>query len=302
MSLTLGTPTTFFTAVAAGATLAKTLWPGTYTVTLPTKLSGSMANITSSSNVIGGVIAPQAGINALMIDFAGVGSADLTLVVEIGKLNASGAIAIPIASVSLKSITTSGTVANTNPFTGDAVAATTYRLFDLATLTNYGDFNQLSLNVGGTENQLPSQLLLTMEEGVWYYFIVTSLGTLTSALCVVTPTTAVAKRVGPTRIADIGAGEYETVAASQTDQALGATGAIGDYLLGVLIVPGTSAAGAVSIKDGGGSSISIFAGGATTALPTLAPFFVPLGIYSTAGAWSVTTGANVTAIGVGNFT
>lgn len=104
------------------------------------------------------------------------------------------------------------------------------------------------------------------------------------------------------RLFDIGEGDYETVAASQTDQSLGATGAVGDYLAGVLIVPGTTAAGAVSIKDGAGSAISIFAGGGTTALSTLIPFFVPLGIKSTGGAWKVTTGANVTAIGVGNFT
>lgn len=96
--------------------------------------------------------------------------------------------------------------------------------------------------------------------------------------------------------------EYETVAASQTDQVMGATGASGDYLAGVLIVPGTASCGAVSIKDGSGSSISIFAGGGTTALPTLAPIFVPLGIYSTGGAWKITTGANVTVIGVGDFT
>lgn len=102
-------------------------------------------------------------------------------------------------------------------------------------------------------------------------------------------------------IADIGAGDYETVGASATDQVLGGSGAAGDYLAGVLIVPGTTAAGAVSVKDGGGSSISIFAGGGTTALTTLIPFFVPLGIKSTGGAWKVTTGTNVTAIAVGNF-
>jgi hypothetical protein len=97
-------------------------------------------------------------------------------------------------------------------------------------------------------------------------------------------------------------GEYETVAASQTDQVLGATGASGDYLAGVLIVPASAAAGAVSIKDGSGSSITIFEGGGTTALPTLAPITVALGIYSTSGAWSITTGANVSAIGIGDFT
>lgn len=108
--------------------------------------------------------------------------------------------------------------------------------------------------------------------------------------------------IGKVSITDISDGDYETVAASQTDQSLGATGATGDYLAGVLIVPGTTAAGAVSIKDGAGSAINVFAGGGTTALSTLIPFFVPLGIKSTGGAWKVTTGANVTAIGVGNFT
>jgi hypothetical protein len=106
-------------------------------------------------------------------------------------------------------------------------------------------------------------------------------------------------------LTDINDGEYETVAASQTDQILGATGGVGDYLSGVLIVPGTTAAGAVSIKDGNGSAISIFAGGGTTPLSTLISFFVPLGIRSrnaTTPGWKITTGANVTAIGVGNFT
>ena len=95
--------------------------------------------------------------------------------------------------------------------------------------------------------------------------------------------------------------EYETVAASQTTQALGATGATGDLLTGVLIIPATTSPGAVSIKDGAGTAITVFAGG-TDSVSTLHPFFVPLGIRSGAGAWQVTTGANVSAIGVGNFT
>jgi hypothetical protein len=95
--------------------------------------------------------------------------------------------------------------------------------------------------------------------------------------------------------------EYETVAASATDQALGATGGAGDYLAGVLIIPATTSPGAVSIKDGAGSAITIFTGGATS-VSNLVPFFVPLGIKSGSGAWKVTTGASVSAIGVGNFT
>lgn len=97
------------------------------------------------------------------------------------------------------------------------------------------------------------------------------------------------------------AGDYETVAASQTDQALGATGAVGDYLNGVLIVPATTSPGAVSIKDGAGSAITIFTGGASS-VTSLVPFYVPLNIRSAGGAWKVTTGANVSAIGIGNFT
>lgn len=97
------------------------------------------------------------------------------------------------------------------------------------------------------------------------------------------------------------AGEYETVAASQTTQALGATGAAGDYLEGVLIVPATVDAGAVSIKDGSNSAITIFTGG-TASLVTLVPFYVPLGMVSVQGAWQITTGASVSAIGIGNFT
>jgi hypothetical protein len=97
---------------------------------------------------------------------------------------------------------------------------------------------------------------------------------------------------------------YTAVAASQSAALFGATGASGDYLDGVLIIPATAAAGAVSITDGSGSAITIFVGGGTTALPTLAPFYVPIGAISKGGAggWKVTTGANVSVIGIGNFT
>lgn len=103
-------------------------------------------------------------------------------------------------------------------------------------------------------------------------------------------------------VGDLGAGEYETVAASQADQVLGTTGAVGDYLSHLLIIPATAAAGPVSIKDGTGAAITVFAGGATTALPTLAPIAVALGVRCNGAAWKVTTGANVSVIAVGNFT
>ena len=100
--------------------------------------------------------------------------------------------------------------------------------------------------------------------------------------------------------AQLDGSEYETVAASQTAQTLGATGATGDFISGVLIVPATTSPGNVLLLDNA-TSITIFAGGATSA-SNLVPFFVPLGMFSVSGAWKLTTGANVSCIGIGNFT
>jgi hypothetical protein len=105
----------------------------------------------------------------------------------------------------------------------------------------------------------------------------------------------------PMPVSAIGADdEYETVAASQTDQMMGPTGAIGDYLAGLLIIPATTSPGGVSIEDGA-TNIPVFVGGASS-VSNLVPFFVPLGIASVAGGWEITTGANVSVIAVGRFT
>ncbi len=97
--------------------------------------------------------------------------------------------------------------------------------------------------------------------------------------------------------------QYQAIAASATNQAIGpGGGAAGDYLSHVTIVPASTSPGAVSIADGGGSAITIFAGGATTALITLTPFTVALGAKSTGGAWKVTTGASVSIVAFGQFT
>lgn len=95
-------------------------------------------------------------------------------------------------------------------------------------------------------------------------------------------------------------GEYETVAASQTAQSLGATGATGDYLSGLLVVPGTTSPGNVIILDNA-ISITVFTGGASS-VSNLVPFWINLGAFSVSGAWKVTTGANVSVVAVGNFT
>src|SRR5688572_31547692 len=95
---------------------------------------------------------------------------------------------------------------------------------------------------------------------------------------------------------------YETVAAGQTDQVLGGTGALGDHLEKLLIVPAAANCGVVQIKDGADTAITVFVGGGTVALPTLAPIPVPIGLLSADGAWQVTTGANVSVIASGDFT
>jgi hypothetical protein len=94
--------------------------------------------------------------------------------------------------------------------------------------------------------------------------------------------------------------EYETVAASQTAQTLGATGATGDYIAGILVVPANLNPGNVLLLDNA-TSITVFAGG-TNSVSNLIPFFIPLGMTSVSGAWKITTGASVSCIGIGNFT
>ncbi len=90
--------------------------------------------------------------------------------------------------------------------------------------------------------------------------------------------------------------KYETVAAGQTDQAMGTTGAKGDLILHLIITVATSASGTVGIKDGSGSSIPI-----TAANTPIGVYVVPVKARSTSGAWSVTTGAGATVVAVGYF-
>lgn len=101
---------------------------------------------------------------------------------------------------------------------------------------------------------------------------------------------------------NIGAGEYETVAASQTNQSLGSSaGRVGDYLSGLLVVPTNTDPGNILIADSTATQITVFAGGSSS-VSNLVPFFIPLGMISVSSGWKVTTGLNVSVIGIGNFT
>jgi hypothetical protein len=95
------------------------------------------------------------------------------------------------------------------------------------------------------------------------------------------------------------ANSYETVAASQTGQVLGVTGAKGDYISHVLVIPASTSPGPVTLIDNA-TSIVIFTGGAGS-LATLSPFPIPLDLASREGGFSITTGANVSVVAVGSF-
>jgi len=93
---------------------------------------------------------------------------------------------------------------------------------------------------------------------------------------------------------------YETVAASQTAQVIGVTGATGDYISHITVIPATTSPGNVLLLDGA-TSITVFAGGASS-VSNLVPFTIMLGARSVNGAWKITTGSNVSCIAFGNFT
>jgi len=90
--------------------------------------------------------------------------------------------------------------------------------------------------------------------------------------------------------------DYETVAASQSDQVLGTTGAAGDLLHAVHCVWTAAPAAVASIKDGTGSAINVFEVKAAAGSQT-----VVLDIVSADGGWKVTTSTNMTCIGIGRF-
>ena len=95
---------------------------------------------------------------------------------------------------------------------------------------------------------------------------------------------------------------YQAVAAGPTKKVLGATGAAGDYLAGLLVIPATTSPGNVLIRDSdAGSDVTLFAGGASS-VADLKPFWAPFGAKAASGAWEVTTGSNVSVVAVGNFT
>lgn len=91
--------------------------------------------------------------------------------------------------------------------------------------------------------------------------------------------------------------QYETVAASQTGQVLGGTGATGDYIHRLIISVVTAATASVTIIDGSTSIVILT--GAAALVPGV--YSIEVNARSNTGAWSVTTGAGATVVAVGVF-
>ncbi len=91
---------------------------------------------------------------------------------------------------------------------------------------------------------------------------------------------------------------YETVAAGQTAQVLGGTGATGDFLSHVILQPAALNAGTTTILDG--STVIVTYTGGT--LSDLRPVIIPLGTFSVNGPWKITTGSSMAAVAFGSFT
>jgi len=91
---------------------------------------------------------------------------------------------------------------------------------------------------------------------------------------------------------------FRLVLASQTDFLLGDTAGPGDVIETLIIVPSTPSPGPVTLKDGSDTVFTFDGGGGGTG-GAIIP--VPLKL-SAENKFTVTTGANVRALAVGQFT
>jgi hypothetical protein len=95
---------------------------------------------------------------------------------------------------------------------------------------------------------------------------------------------------------------YKTVAVSQTDFLLGASGAVGDYLEGLLCVVATAANSQVQVRDGNASSFVVLPNNVG---PGIGSYYIPLGLKAvnvTTPGWKISTGSGVTVVATGTFT
>lgn len=80
---------------------------------------------------------------------------------------------------------------------------------------------------------------------------------------------------------------------------VGGTGAVGDEIDWLWIMPATTTPGAVVLLDG---VIPVWTWPAGITLTDIRPIFVPLNLRSLTAGWGVTTPASVTVLAAGAFT
>lgn len=91
--------------------------------------------------------------------------------------------------------------------------------------------------------------------------------------------------------------QYETVAASQSLQVLGGSGAAGDYLHSLIVTVNTAATSGVTITDGA-VNIAVVPANVASGVGVIV---LPMNMASLTSGWKVTTGAGVSVIAVGLF-
>ena len=96
------------------------------------------------------------------------------------------------------------------------------------------------------------------------------------------------------------ASQYIKVAASSSTKPIGlvSTGAPGDYIDCMTVIPATSASGAVTLFDGTTAVISIPAQAGGAGVPPSYSLYLGFRAQS---RWNITTGANVSVVVVGSF-
>lgn len=106
---------------------------------------------------------------------------------------------------------------------------------------------------------------------------------------------------GTPTIVSVRPSKYEALLANTPTQTLGTTGAVGDQLEGLWVVPTATTIGAISVKDGS-NVIPVYAGGTVGA--DLKGFFIPWlgGAATTSAGWQVSVGVGATPVAFGQFT
>jgi hypothetical protein len=239
----------------------------------------SLASIDSkTSTVISGLSSIDGHVDGLEASVASIDAKTPAL----GQALAAGSTPVVLPAAQVTALTPPAAITGFATAAAQTTANTSLGNID----TNAGAIADAAVAAGATGSIAAKLRRLTTDLGALILQIPSALGKKTVA----TSLAANAKSGGD---------EYETVAASQTDQALGATGAAGDYLEGLLCVVATAATSQVQIKDGAGSAITVLPNAVGAGIGS---YYVPLGLTSTSGAWKVTTAAGVSVIGMGDFT